>query len=173
MSPMDPAASLSRGFPRSGLPGRRPKSETLHHCCAHRAAKYLALRVTIPSRKRSRESASAHSTKPMFREAFAKKRCLIPASGYYEWQDTPEGKQPYTETFFLPLHIVLRGAATNAFRPLKTSRDSADFTAYVPRGFLPPTPRSPNARDMEQFCTKCDSCLRSHRHRGCIPRFGR
>jgi putative SOS response-associated peptidase YedK len=33
--------------------------------------------------------------KPMFRDAFRKRRCLIPASGYYEWQDTPEGKQPY------------------------------------------------------------------------------
>jgi putative SOS response-associated peptidase YedK len=35
------------------------------------------------------------TTKPMFREAFPKKRCLIPASGYYEWQDSPNGKQPY------------------------------------------------------------------------------
>ncbi len=33
--------------------------------------------------------------KPMFRRAFEKSRCLIPASGYYEWRDTPEGKQPY------------------------------------------------------------------------------
>lgn len=33
--------------------------------------------------------------KPMFRAAFKKKRCLIPASGYYEWRNTPEGKQPY------------------------------------------------------------------------------
>jgi putative SOS response-associated peptidase YedK len=33
--------------------------------------------------------------KPMFRGAFEKSRCLIPASGYYEWRDTPEGKQPY------------------------------------------------------------------------------
>ena len=33
--------------------------------------------------------------KPMFRDAFKKRRCLIPASGYYEWQDTPSGKQPY------------------------------------------------------------------------------
>jgi len=33
--------------------------------------------------------------KPMFRDAFKKRRCLIPASGYYEWKDTPEGKQPY------------------------------------------------------------------------------
>jgi putative SOS response-associated peptidase YedK len=33
--------------------------------------------------------------KPMFRSAFQRTRCLIPASGYYEWQDTPGGKQPY------------------------------------------------------------------------------
>jgi putative SOS response-associated peptidase YedK len=33
--------------------------------------------------------------KPMFRSAFKKKRCLIPASGYYEWRNTQEGKQPY------------------------------------------------------------------------------
>jgi SOS response associated peptidase (SRAP) len=31
----------------------------------------------------------------MFRSAFENSRCLIPASGYYEWQNTPEGKQPY------------------------------------------------------------------------------
>jgi putative SOS response-associated peptidase YedK len=33
--------------------------------------------------------------KPMFRSAFKNSRCLIPASGYYEWQTTPEGKQPF------------------------------------------------------------------------------
>jgi putative SOS response-associated peptidase YedK len=32
---------------------------------------------------------------PMFSESFAKRRCLIPASGYYEWVTTPEGKQSY------------------------------------------------------------------------------
>ena len=26
---------------------------------------------------------------------FKMRRCLMPASGYYEWLDTPEGKQPY------------------------------------------------------------------------------
>jgi putative SOS response-associated peptidase YedK len=35
------------------------------------------------------------ATKPMFREAFKSKRCLIPASGYYEWHDAPGGEQPY------------------------------------------------------------------------------
>jgi putative SOS response-associated peptidase YedK len=33
--------------------------------------------------------------KPMFRSAFNRTRCLMPVSGYYEWQDTCEGKQPY------------------------------------------------------------------------------
>ena len=34
-------------------------------------------------------------TKPFFRDAFKRTRCLIPMSGYYEWQDTPGGKQPW------------------------------------------------------------------------------
>jgi putative SOS response-associated peptidase YedK len=35
------------------------------------------------------------ATKPMFRLAFKRNRCLIPVSGYYEWQDTADGKQPW------------------------------------------------------------------------------
>jgi putative SOS response-associated peptidase YedK len=34
-------------------------------------------------------------TKPFFRDAFKRTRCLIPVSGYYEWQTTPAGKQPW------------------------------------------------------------------------------
>ena len=34
----------------------------------------------------------------MFRSAFKRSRCLIPASGYYEWKNTPNGKQPYYYT---------------------------------------------------------------------------
>lgn len=39
-------------------------------------------------------SETAHE-KPSFRTAFKKSRCLIPASGWYEWQKLPSGKQPY------------------------------------------------------------------------------
>lgn len=33
--------------------------------------------------------------KPAFREAFKRRRCIIPADGYYEWQKTGGRKQPY------------------------------------------------------------------------------
>jgi putative SOS response-associated peptidase YedK len=34
-------------------------------------------------------------TRPFFRDAFKSTRCLIPVSGYYEWQATSDGKQPW------------------------------------------------------------------------------
>jgi putative SOS response-associated peptidase YedK len=33
--------------------------------------------------------------KPAFREAFKKRRCIIPADGFYEWQRTEGRKQPF------------------------------------------------------------------------------
>lgn len=36
------------------------------------------------------------ATQPAFREAFRKRRCIVPASGFYEWSKTDDqGKQPY------------------------------------------------------------------------------
>jgi putative SOS response-associated peptidase YedK len=35
------------------------------------------------------------ANKPMFRDAFKRSRCIIPASGYYEWLKRPDGRQPY------------------------------------------------------------------------------
>ena len=39
--------------------------------------------------------AESVADKPTFRDAFKRRRCLIPASGYYEWKATPTGKQPF------------------------------------------------------------------------------
>ncbi len=35
------------------------------------------------------------ATKPFFRTSFARHRCLVPADGWYEWQQMPTGKIPH------------------------------------------------------------------------------
>ena len=34
-------------------------------------------------------------TRPAFREAFQRRRCLVPVDNFYEWKKTAAGKQPY------------------------------------------------------------------------------
>ena len=52
--------------------------------------------------------------KPAFRTALARRRCLIPADGFYEWQDAPTGvKAPKT-----PMHIRMKDGGLFAFAGL-------------------------------------------------------
>jgi putative SOS response-associated peptidase YedK len=55
--------------------------------------------------------------KPAFKTAAAKRRCIVPADGYYEWMPTDDGKVP----------IYLHGAETLGFAGLyEIRRDPAD-----------------------------------------------
>lgn len=47
----------------------------------------------------------------MFRDAFRSRRCLIPASGYYEWLPTPTGKQSH---YYATRDVALRARAATA-----------------------------------------------------------
>jgi len=47
----------------------------------------------VPSTFNARAETVAQ--KPMFRSAFKRARCIVPASGYYEWRPAEGGKQPY------------------------------------------------------------------------------
>jgi len=38
--------------------------------------------------------AETAAEKPMFGDSVRHRRCLIPADGFYEWEDTPQGKKP-------------------------------------------------------------------------------
>jgi putative SOS response-associated peptidase YedK len=44
------------------------------------------------------------ATAPAYRAAFARRRCLVPADGWYEWQRRPDapGKQPFFMTRAVP-----------------------------------------------------------------------
>ena len=35
------------------------------------------------------------ATRPAFRDAFAHRRCIVPADGFYEWRKTESGREPY------------------------------------------------------------------------------
>src|SRR2546423_1862229 len=52
------------------------------------------------------------ASKPMFKTALKRRRCLIPASGFYEWKKLPDGK---TKT---PMYIRMKGGKPFAFAGL-------------------------------------------------------
>jgi putative SOS response-associated peptidase YedK len=60
----------------------------------------------IGNRLINARSETVHS-KPSFRDAFAKRRCLVPADGFIEWKNEQGGKQPY--------HIVMEDRGPFAF----------------------------------------------------------
>jgi putative SOS response-associated peptidase YedK len=49
-------------------------------------------------------------TKPAFRKAFERRRCLVPVDSFYEWKKTASGKQPYA--------IALKGGSLMALAGL-------------------------------------------------------
>ena len=59
---------------------------------------------TSQSRAINARSESVHE-KPTFRSAFKSRRCLIPASGYYEWA-TELGKYESKQPFFIQSDVI-------------------------------------------------------------------
>jgi len=55
---------------------------------------FWAKDIKIGSRMINARSETVAS-KPAFRAAFKRRRCLVLADGFYEWRRTPDGKQPY------------------------------------------------------------------------------
>jgi putative SOS response-associated peptidase YedK len=47
--------------------------------------------------------------KPSFKAAFKYRRCLIPATGFYEWQKQGKGKQPYYFSMPDQAHFAMAG----------------------------------------------------------------
>ena len=73
--------------------------------------------------------------KPAYRAAFGKRRCIIPADGFYEWQVNGKAKQPFA--------VTMADAAPMPLAGLWEGFRAADGSIY--RGFtiitVPATPR--------------------------------
>jgi putative SOS response-associated peptidase YedK len=72
-------------------------------------------------------------TKPFFRDAFksARTRCLIPVSGYYEWQDTPTGKQPWYFTARDGSPVLTTAGLWNQWRNKATGKTLTSCTMII------------------------------------------
>ncbi|WP_421994206.1 SOS response-associated peptidase [Roseococcus sp.] len=55
--------------------------------------------------------------KPSFREAFARRRCLVPMDGFYEWLTGAEGKQPFAAALRDGAPMAVAGLWENWKRP--------------------------------------------------------
>jgi putative SOS response-associated peptidase YedK len=70
-------------------------------------------------------------TKPFFKGAFKSTRCLIPVSGYYEWQDTPSGKQPWYFTARDGAPILTIAGLWDEWRNRETSETLTSCTMII------------------------------------------
>lgn len=66
--------------------------------------------------------------KPTFKTAFQKQRCLIPATGYFEWKHFGEKKQPY--------YVYLKNQPMMAFAGIWSSWDTCAIITMEAPAFL-------------------------------------
>lgn len=69
--------------------------------------------------------------KPTFRAAFRTRRCVIPATGTYEWQDRADGKQPW---YFTPAQgplLLIAGLWEEAPHPEKPGHAIRSATMVI------------------------------------------
>ena len=66
--------------------------------------------------------------KPLFREAWKRRRCIVPASWYYEWQHymTPDGKQRTGDRFL----FQTEGSSLTLMAGLYTIEEEADGSRF-------------------------------------------
>jgi putative SOS response-associated peptidase YedK len=68
--------------------------------------------------------------KPMFRESFSRRRCVIPATAYYEWLSSPAGNQPYCFRLENDISLLLAGLYLDGQCVILT-RPAQEDTAFI------------------------------------------
>lgn len=81
------------------------------------------------------------ATSPMFRAAFRARRCIVPASGFYEWKRIGSGKQPHYIRLADEQGLI---AFAGLWEPLAEERDDVKGAA-APQGTFTILTTRPNA----------------------------
>ena len=103
--------------------------------------------------------------KPAYRRAFEKRRCLIPADGFYEWQVVAPPRTPKGKPRKQPVFIHRRDGEPMAFAGLWEVwkvPDGSDAVADAEDGWL----RSCAIVTTSRFTIGCPSCFPRTRGRG-------
>ena len=83
------------------------------------------------------------AAKPAFREAFRRRRCLIPADGFYEWQAQPgtKAKQPYFISRTDDAPLAFAGLWERWRPPQGNPLESCSIIVTAANGLMPTHPR--------------------------------
>ena len=78
---------------------------------------------TTVGHKLTNARAEGIGSKASFRQALRRRRCLLPASGFYEWQAAPGGKQPW---YVAPSDgsLLAMAGLFEAWRPADSAQDT-------------------------------------------------
>jgi putative SOS response-associated peptidase YedK len=100
IAPTDPVRAIVQRLPRGA---DKPAPAEKGNASTHRRQLRTVRWGLVPSWAKDRKIGARlinarHETvteKPAFKSAAARRRCLLPAGGYFEWQNTASGKVPY------------------------------------------------------------------------------
>ncbi|APE31188.1 hypothetical protein BOX17_09640 [Halomonas aestuarii] len=82
--------------------------------------------------------AEALQSRPMFREAFGARRCLVPATGIYAWKPQPRFKQPFLITRVDRGPLLLAGIWCRFHTTLSQYNDSLALVTVPTNALLAP-----------------------------------
>jgi putative SOS response-associated peptidase YedK len=95
--------------------------------------------------------------KPSFKAAYRYRRCLVPASGFYEWRRSPGGKQPYLIRPSDGRPVAFAGLWESWMGPEGSEIDSACIiTTAANRAVAPIHDRMPVILDPEDYARWLD-----------------
>lgn len=102
--------------------------------------------------------------KRVFRDAYRERRCVVPADGFYEWVETPDGKQP--RYFSRPDgRPFLMAGLWEAWTPERTQTGLSEFGESEPKGDSGPKRDAETLRSFTVVTTEANESVSAYHDR--------